>query len=224
MAIPADISEPEKLDIWPIEANEHIGTPATIITFIRTLASVTLTGFAIHRESLTLLVIGLVVYWVGDSLDGQVARRLGFESRMGAVIDIMCDRFCAAAFYFGLAWLHHEFVIPVLIYLAEFMVIDCFLSIAFLAWRIRSPNYFYVIDRKIWLLNWSHPGKAVNSGLFAILLLVTRLWWLGAIVAAALFVFKCWSLSKVLRLGLPVPEWTPPDHTTPGHTTDGHPA
>ena len=47
------------------------------------------------------------------------------------------------------------------------MVIDGFLSLAFLAWPITSPNYFYVVDRRLWLLNWSHPGKAVNSGLFA---------------------------------------------------------
>jgi CDP-diacylglycerol--glycerol-3-phosphate 3-phosphatidyltransferase len=209
MAIPADISEPEKLDIWPIPANERMSNPATIVTFVRTIASVALSGFAIHQESLTLLVIGLVVFWAGDSLDGQVARRLGYESRMGAVVDIMCDRFCAAAFYLGLAWLHHQFALPVLIYLAEYMVVDCYLSTTFLAWRIRSPNYFYVIDRRIWLLNWSHPGKATNSGLFAILLLVTGWWWLGAIIATALLVFKCWSLSKVLALGLPIPEWTP---------------
>ena len=39
-----------------------------------------------------------------------------------------------------------------------------FLSLAFMAWPIRSPNYFYVVDRRIWLWNWSRPGKAANSG------------------------------------------------------------
>ena len=68
---------------------------------------------------------------------------------------------------------------PVFIYLAEFMVVDCFLSLAFLAWPVRSPNYFYVIDRPLWLWNWSKPGKAVNSSLFAVLLLVTGWVWLG---------------------------------------------
>jgi CDP-diacylglycerol--glycerol-3-phosphate 3-phosphatidyltransferase len=150
-------------------------------------------------------VVGLVVFWAGDSLDGQVARRAGCETRIGAVVDIFCDRLCAAGFYFGLAWLHHEYAAPVIVYLAEYMVIDCFLSITFLAWPLRSPNYFHVVDRRIWLLNWSHPGKATNSGLFAILLLVTHLAWLGLAVAAALLVFKCVSLAKVLRLGLPVP-------------------
>jgi CDP-diacylglycerol---glycerol-3-phosphate 3-phosphatidyltransferase len=193
------------LDVWADPAQERLLTPATVITFVRTAASMTLCGFGVHRDSLTLLVVGLVVFWLGDSLDGQVARRMGCETRIGAVIDIFSDRLCAAGFYFGLAWLHHEYVAPVLVYLAEYMVIDCFLSITFLAWPLRSPNYFHVIDRRIWLLNWSHPGKAVNSGLFAILLLVTHLAWLGLAIAAALLVFKCVSLAKVLRLGLPVP-------------------
>jgi CDP-diacylglycerol--glycerol-3-phosphate 3-phosphatidyltransferase len=146
------------------------------------------------------------VFWAGDALDGQVARRAGCETRIGAVVDIFADRLCAAGFYFGLAWLHPEFTAAVIVYLAEYMVIDCFLSITFLAWPLRSPNYFHVVDRRIWLLNWSHPGKAVNSALFAILMLVTHLAWLGLGIACGQLVFKCLSLAKVLRLGLPVPE------------------
>jgi CDP-diacylglycerol--glycerol-3-phosphate 3-phosphatidyltransferase len=195
----------DALDVWTDPARERIGTSATVITAVRTVASVVLAGLAVQQESLTLLVVALAVYWVGDSLDGFVARIRGCETRMGAVLDILSDRFCAATFYLGLVWLHHEFVIPVFLYLAEFMVIDCFLSLAFLAWPVRSPNYFYVVDRQIWLWNWSKPAKAVNSSLFAVLLLVTHLAWLGAIIAAALIVLKCVSLARLARIGLPVP-------------------
>jgi CDP-diacylglycerol---glycerol-3-phosphate 3-phosphatidyltransferase len=212
----AEPVDPATLDVWADPAKERFATPATIITFIRTAASVTIIGFALHADrtggfwspALKLLVVGLVVYWAGDSLDGQVARRMHHETRIGAVLDIMSDRFCAAAFYFGLAWLHPEFTVPVLIYLAEFMVIDCFLSIAFLAWRIRSPNYFYVVDRIVYRYNWTHPAKAVNSALFAVFLLVTHLAWVGAVVASVLLVFKIGSLIRVARIGLPIPEHT----------------
>jgi CDP-diacylglycerol--glycerol-3-phosphate 3-phosphatidyltransferase len=212
----AEPVDPASLDVWADPAKERFATPATIITFIRTAASVTIIGFALHADrtggfwspALKLLVLGLVVYWVGDSLDGQVARRMHHETRIGAVLDIMSDRFCAAAFYLGLAWLHPEFTVPVLIYLAEFMVIDCFLSIAFLAWRIRSPNYFYVVDRTVYRYNWTHPAKAVNSALFAVFLLVTHLAWVGAVVAGVLLVFKIGSLIRVARIGLPIPEAT----------------
>jgi CDP-diacylglycerol--glycerol-3-phosphate 3-phosphatidyltransferase len=212
----AEPVDPATLDVWADPAKERFATPATIITFIRTAAAVTIIGFALHADrtggfwspALKLLVVGLVVYWVGDSLDGQVARRMHHETRIGAVLDIMSDRFCAAAFYLGLAWLHPEFTVPVLIYLAEFMVIDCFLSIAFLAWRIRSPNYFYVIDPVVYRYNWTHPAKAVNSALFAVFLLGTHLAWVGAVVASVLLVFKVASLVRVARIGLPIPEAT----------------
>jgi len=225
MARPRLDVDPHTLDVWADPRQERFFTPPTIITVIRTVASVVLSGIAIREESLTLLVIGLVVYWVGDSLDGQVARRLHYETRIGAVVDIMSDRFCASAFYLGLAWLHPVFAIPVLLYLAEFLVIDCYLSIAFLHWRIRSPNYFWVIDHKVWLLNWSHPGKAVNSGLFALLLLTTHAgWfgdggvtagpWIGGVIALCLLVFKCWSLAVMLRIGLPIPTAEVGAHTS----------
>ena len=172
---------------------------------MRTVASVALAGAAAYQESLTLLVVSLVVYWVGDMLDGGVARLLGCETRIGAALDILSDRFCAAAFYFGLVWLQPEFAPAVLIYLAEFMVVDCFLSLAYLAWPIRSPNYFFVVDRQLWLWNWSKPGKAVNSAAFAVLLLVTGWVWVGVAAATALLVLKAVSLARLARIGLPVP-------------------
>jgi CDP-diacylglycerol--glycerol-3-phosphate 3-phosphatidyltransferase len=195
----------DALDVWSDPARERIGTSATVITFVRTIVSVLLAALAAQQESLTLLVAALVVYWVGDSLDGFVARIRGCETRIGAVLDILCDRFCAASFYLGLVWLQHDLALPVFLYLAEFMVIDCFLSIAFLAWPVRSPNYFYVIDRPIWAWNWSKPAKAVNSSLFAVLLLLTGAVWLGVAIACALLVLKTASLVRLARIGLPVP-------------------
>jgi CDP-diacylglycerol---glycerol-3-phosphate 3-phosphatidyltransferase len=193
------------LDVWSDPAQERVGTSATVVTLVRTVASVVLAALAAQHESQTLLVVALVVYWAGDSLDGFIARIRGCETRIGAVLDILSDRFCAAAFYLGLVWLHHDYALPVFIYLAEFMVIDCFLSLAFLAWPVRSPNYFYVVDRQLWLWNWSKPGKAVNSSLFAVLLLVTGWVWLGAVIATALLVMKTLSLVRLGRIGLPIP-------------------
>jgi len=205
MAKDGSTVDADTLDVWTDLAGERIGTSATVITFVRTVGSVVLAALAARQESLTLLVVALVVYWVGDSLDGFVARVRGCETRIGAVLDVLSDRFCAAAFYLGLVWLHHEYAVPVFVYLAEFMVVDCYLSLAFLAWPVRSPNYFYVIDRPLWLWNWSKPGKTVNSSLFAVLLLVTGWVWLGAVIAAALLVMKSVSLARLARIGIPVP-------------------
>jgi CDP-diacylglycerol--glycerol-3-phosphate 3-phosphatidyltransferase len=184
---------------------ERLLTGATVITFVRTIASVVLAAMAAHQQSLTLLVVALGVYWVGDMLDGFYARVRDCETRIGAVLDIMCDRFNAAAFYIGLAWLQPDLSPAIFVYLAEFMVVDFFLSIAFLAWPIRSPNYFFVVDRTIWLWNWSKPAKAVNSALFAVLLHVTGWMWVGLVIATALLVLKCVSLRRLAQIGLPVP-------------------
>jgi len=185
---------------------ERLLTGATAITAVRTVASVVLAALAAHEQSLTLLVVALVVYWVGDMLDGFYARVRDCETRIGAVLDIMCDRLNAAAFYIGLAWLQPDLSPAIFVYLAEFMVVDCFLSIAFLAWPVRSPNYFFVVDRPLWLWNWSKPAKALNSALFAVLLLVTGWMWLGLAIASALLVLKCVSLHRLAAIGLPVPE------------------
>ena len=192
-------------DVWADPASERVGTPATMVTGVRTVLAVVLAGLAVTERDLSLLVASLAVYWVGDMLDGFVARTLRHETRIGAVLDILCDRFCAAAFYLGLVWLQPEHTWPVLAYLAEFMVIDCFLSLAFLAWPLRSPNYFHVVDRTIWLWNWSKPAKAANSALFAVLLLVTGWTWLALGIACALTVVKTVSLVRLVRNGLPVP-------------------
>ncbi|WP_425954351.1 CDP-alcohol phosphatidyltransferase family protein [Xylanimonas sp. McL0601] len=194
-----------RTDIDADPASERLWTSATAVTAVRTVASLALCLLGAREHSLPLLVVGLGVYWVGDMLDGAVARFRGCETRIGAVLDLLCDRLNAAGFYLGLVWLRPENALPVGLYLFEFLVVDAFLSLAFLAWSVRSPNYFYDVDRRIWAWNWSKPGKAVNSALFAVLLLVTSLPWVGAVVAAGLLVLKCVSLGWLLRIGLPVP-------------------
>ena len=186
-------------------ANETVLTWPTAITFVRTIATLVLGLLGAHQQSLTLLLWALGVYWVGDMADGAVARLMDRETRTGATLDIMCDRISAGVFYVGFAWYDPTMVVPVGIYLAEFMVIDMFLSLAFLAWPVSSPNYFYLVDRRIWLWNWSKPGKALNSALFAVLMVWTRDPWLAGLIASALLALKIMSMVWLSRLGLPVP-------------------
>jgi CDP-diacylglycerol--glycerol-3-phosphate 3-phosphatidyltransferase len=186
-------------------ARERLGTAANLITVVRTLAAVPLALLAAQRGSLMLLLAALATYWIGDIVDGTVARMTGRETRFGAVLDILCDRLCAATFYVGLTWFDPDLWLPVAVYLAEFLVVDAFLSMAFLAWPIVSPNYFYVVDRRLWQWNWSKPGKAINSAAFALLLVGTGSVALGTAVAAALLAIKIASLVRLMRIGLPVP-------------------
>ncbi|MEP6833563.1 MAG: CDP-alcohol phosphatidyltransferase family protein [Gemmatimonas sp.] len=185
---------------------ERVATWANAITLARTVAALALALSGAHAHSLTLLLSALGAYWIGDIADGYIARRTGSETRFGAAMDIMCDRISAAAFYIGFAWYDPTMIVGVGIYLAEFMVVDMYLSLAFLAWPVSSPNYFYLINRRLWTWNWSKPGKAMNSALFAVLMVATREPWLVAAIACGLLAFKITSLVWLVQLGLPVPK------------------
>jgi CDP-diacylglycerol---glycerol-3-phosphate 3-phosphatidyltransferase len=203
VAIDKPSRRPNRMRAEP--SRERLMTSATVITAVRTVLSVTLSCIAARQHSEALLAIGLGVYWLGDTLDGLVARTFDCETRIGAALDILCDRFCCAAFYVGLAWLDPHLAAPVFVYLAEFMVVDFYISLGFLAWPITSPNYFHVIDRKLYLWNWSKAGKALNSALFAVVLIVTHSAALGVGIALGLLLVKCLSFRRMLRIGLPIP-------------------
>jgi CDP-diacylglycerol--glycerol-3-phosphate 3-phosphatidyltransferase len=201
---------------------ERVLTLPTVITFVRTAITLVLGLLGAYEQSLPLLLWALGVYWFGDSLDGWVARITDRETRTGATLDIMCDRLSAAVFYVGFAWYDPTMVVPVGLYLAEFMVIDMYLSLAFLAWPVASPNYFYLIDRRIWLWNWSKPGKAVNSALFAVLMVWTRDPIVAGVIATGLLALKVTSMVWMVRLGIPVPTGClkPGDHDSSDGAAD----
>ena len=204
-------ARPRRPRIHADPSRERLTTSATVVTGIRTIGSVILAAMAASHDNQALLVLALVVYWVGDSLDGFVARVRDCETRIGAVLDILCDRFCCAAFYVGLAWMEPHLVPAIFVYLAQFMVVDFFISIGFLAWPITSPNYFYVVDRKLFAWNWSKPGKTLNSALFAVMLLVTSSMPLGMAIALGLLAIKLVSFGRMLRIGLPIPSASLPE-------------
>ncbi|CAN5209681.1 MAG: CDP-alcohol phosphatidyltransferase family protein [Nocardioides sp.] len=192
-------------DVWVDPAAERLWTSATVITFIRVVLTAIPALWAIHDQDMKWVWVALVLHWIGDSLDGEVARRRNCETRIGAVMDMVCDRFAVAVIYLGMCWIEPMFTVPVAIYMFEFMVVDSFLSMAFLAWPIKSPNYFFVVDERIWKWNWSRPGKAANSGAFAVLLLLTGWWQVGLVAALALLIVKCVSLGWLFKIGLPTP-------------------
>lgn len=201
---------------------ERFWTWPTVVTVLRTVGALALVGMAVDARSLGLLLAALAVYWTGDILDGWLARRLDQETRIGAVADIVCDRLSAVPIYVGLAWVDSTLALPVAIYVVEFLVVDLLLSLTFLAWPLVSPNYFYLVDHRIWALNWSPLAKTVNGAVFLGILLLTGNVVLATAFALALLVLKGGSLAWVLRRslpaaatrGLPVRAHTPPSART----------
>jgi phosphatidylglycerophosphate synthase len=181
---------------------QHPGPFLTVpngVTLVRTVAAVVLGMLALVRQDATLLVAAYGCYWVGDMLDGWSARRLGQETRAGAVFDIICDRVCTAIACVALVVIVPGALVAAAAFLLSFMVLDTMLSLAFLCWPVLSPNHFHLVDHRVWLLNWSPAAKALNTagvvgalalGQYDVALAVTLV--VGAV--------KIWSLMRVTRL------------------------
>jgi CDP-diacylglycerol---glycerol-3-phosphate 3-phosphatidyltransferase len=182
--------------------SESLYTLPNAVTLARTVGALVLAGLAIAGESTPLLLAAVATYWIGDIADGKIARLTGTETRNGAVLDILCDRLCCAVVYVVFAVQHPTLLPAIFVFLLQFMVVDNFLSLAFLRWPVSSPNYFFLVDRTLWRLNWSPLGKSVNSAALLVVMLLTGSVVVSTALASAVLVLKVWS---VLRLGrLPV--------------------
>jgi CDP-diacylglycerol--glycerol-3-phosphate 3-phosphatidyltransferase len=176
-----------------------------LITVIRTVGAIALGIVALLLASWVFLLIAYLTYWLGDIADGRTARALKQETRLGGVFDILSDRACSTMCIAAFIVIQPAAAPALGLYFVQFVVLDCLLSLGFLHWpEVLSPNYFYVVDRPIWRMNWSQPAKALNTGLLIVLLVglpyVHAPLWIAAIVAGAQIVVKLWSGWRMLRL------------------------
>lgn len=176
-----------------------VRTVANAVTLMRTVTALVIGAYAIAADRPWFLAVGYGVYWVGDIADGWCARRLGQETRLGAVFDIVSDRACTAVLCVGLLAHMPELLAVVIVFLGSFMVLDTLLSLAFLCWPLVSPNYFWQVDRGVYNLNWSPLAKVVNTaGVIGAAL--AGLHWFALVIAIAIVAVKCWSARRVLNL------------------------
>ena len=176
-----------------------VRTVPNLITAVRTVVAVVVGVAALVAGSVVLLLIAYGCYWIGDILDGWAARRLRQETRAGAVFDIVSDRACTAVLCLTLVTLVPDVAVVAAVFLLSFMVLDTMLSLAFLCWPVLSPNYFRLVDRRVWWLNWSPPAKTANTaGVIATVACGQYALALG--VALAIVAVKLWSVAAVVRL------------------------
>jgi len=174
-------------------------TVPNAVTLVRTVLAVLIGAIAVANGDLILLAVAYGVFWVGDIADGWSARRLGQETRAGAVFDIVCDRACTGILCVGLVASVPSALPVVVVFVLSFMVLDSMLSMAFLCWPVLSPNYFHIVDRRVWQLNWSPLAKAANTaGVVGALAL--ELFSVALAVAVVVLGIKLWSARRVIRL------------------------
>lgn len=177
----------------------RLATWPNLVTLLRTTAAVALGGYAIATHDLRVSAIAYAAYWIGDVLDGWLARRLDQETRLGAVLDIVSDRACTALLCAGLlAHLPGAWLLAVA-FLLSFAVLDTMLSLAFLCWPVLGPNDFHLVDPTVWRLNWSPPAKAANTA--GVVVAIALGWYaVGLVVVLAVGAVKVWSAARVLRM------------------------
>lgn len=187
------------LSSWPSPGFDRPSTrtAANVITLARTVVSVPLSLVALHQSSWGLLAAAYAVYWIGDILDGWTARRLNQETVVGAVLDIVCDRACTTVAAVTFVHLAPAAALPLAVFLLQFCVLDMMLSLAFVPLGVKSPNYFYRVDREIYRLNWSPIAKALNTSL-VVLAAVAGQYEVATLIAMALLIVKAVSLRRLL--------------------------
>lgn len=182
---------------------ENLRTAANAVTLTRLVVATLLFAASAYLRQPLLNLAGLAVYWLGDVADGFLARRLNQETLLGAQWDILADRLSVAFFYLNTLVLYPDLAPAIVLFLVQFMVVDHYLSNQYLRWPIMSPNYFYRVDYRIWVLNWSKWGKACNTGLVTLLLLLTKSNAVVLPVVLALLAVKLYSCVRVARLHEP---------------------
>lgn len=172
-----------------------------IITLLRLGLSLTFFVLAIHKMDPLYNFIGLGIHWFGDVLDGFYARTFKQETILGAEIDIIADRVEILFFYVIFLVFNPGLFLPVLIYVIDFAFVDFYLSYQFNKYPIISPNYFYKVDRLVYKLNFSNPGKFCNSTVITLLLIfLPQFKYVTAFLAAVLVGVKVFSIHRLNKL------------------------
>lgn len=182
---------------------ERIDTVANGVTLARTVAAAVLALLSLGQGSLRLLIAAYLVYWVGDMLDGAVARTLGQETRIGAVLDIVSDRTCTTLCAAAFIMTSPQVLPPMAVFLVQFCVVDTMLSLTFLYLPIKSPNDFHQVDRTLHRWNWSPAAKALNTSV-VVLLSVAGMPLAATVYALAVLGVKVWSVRYLVTTVLPL--------------------
>ena len=165
------------------------------VTLLRLIASLIFFTLAAIKSSPTLNFIGLGIHWAGDVVDGVLARRARQETILGAEIDIIADRVESIFFYVNFLCFNPELFLPIVLYLLDFAFVDFYLSYQFLKYPIISPNYFYLVDRRVYRYNFSPVAKFCNSTVVALLLIFLPQWQiLATLFASGLIILKMRSI------------------------------
>jgi hypothetical protein len=182
---------------------ESIYSEANIFTLIRLTASIVFFMLAIINKQLLFLYTGFVIHWIGDFIDGFIARKFKQETIVGAEIDLIADRLEIILFYAIFLYFRPYLFLAASLYLIDYAFIDFFLGYQFNKFGLISPNYFFKVDNRVHLLNFSPGGKFLNSSVVTLtLIFLPQFHIFAAIIAIGLIIIKSYSIYLLCKIGL----------------------
>ncbi len=190
-----------KIKIGKPLAPQNFYSEANILTLIRLISSLAFLIAAILEHSFNYMLVGFFIHWLGDFIDGFYARSFKQETILGAEIDIIADRLELIFFYVVFLHFRPHLFLPATLYLIDYAFVDFYLSYQFVKYDIISPNYFYKVDRTIYLYNYSPGGKFSNSSIVTLgLIFLPRLSIFMSIYATGLIILKSYSVYRLHNL------------------------
>lgn len=182
-------------------APQSFYSEANILTLTRLILSLVFYILAILKQNPNYNYIGFVVHSIGDFLDGFYARKFKQETLFGAELDIIADRLEMIFFYVIFLHFRPYLFLPVALFLFNYAFVDFYLSYQFVKYDIISINYFYKVDRIVFLLNYSNAAKFINSTIVALtLIFLPQLSTLVSIFALLLIAVKSYSVYRLFNL------------------------
>ena len=182
---------------------EQWGSAPNIVTATRTAGTVALWAVAVTTGGEGWLLAALLCYWIGDIVDGLLARLTHQETRTGAVLDVLADRLSICLVVVSYVTLHPPAVLPAAVFLLQFVVLDAYLTLAFARWSLLSPNYFALVDPAVHRLNWSPPAKAANTAAVVLVVLLTGSMVAATVLTVVMLAVKAFSAVRLARLPVP---------------------
>jgi len=162
---------------WFVEALKPLisflasrSVPPLLITFLG-LAFAVLGGVFFAWKQLVAAVLALFIGSVFDGLDGAVARANGKESKYGAFLDSVSDRYADAAIFIGIGYYLNAFFLSAAAFTGAFLVSYTKARAESLGEKV--PQVIGErADRLVIILLGSVSELILGKGLFAALLLV----------------------------------------------------
>ena len=182
---------------------EQWNTWPNLVTAVRTIATVVAVAVAVATGSDRWLLAALSCYWVGDIVDGLLARITRRETRTGAVLDVLADRLSVCLVVSTYVGANPAAAVPAAVFLGQFVVLDAYITLAFARLSLLSPNYFGLVDATVYRLNWSPPAKVTNTGAVVLVWLLTGSTLAATALAAAVLGVKSYSALRLTRLPVP---------------------